>query len=175
MGLATVEALDPGSGERRLAPLWTVKESWYWEQVFPAGRDVIVEHRYRPGTGGSVGTGLAWPEYRESPEGQAMIAEYCADTAFLAGIDRLAARAGGGSATLPELRISYVLKTGANWRTPIGSFRLVVDKGAPENLVSFCGEGLRKIGPARFEMLKANWLPDRDLKVLIVKPAGSGF
>ena len=37
-------------------------------------------------------------------------------------------------------------------RSPIGRFRLVVDKGAPGNLVSFCGEGVRKISPTRFEM-----------------------
>jgi hypothetical protein len=51
---------------------------------------------------------------------------------------------------------------------------LVVDKGVPDNLVSFCGEGVRKIGPTRFEIRRRNWRPDRDLKVLIVKPAGSG-
>lgn len=173
MGLAAVKSSDPGTGARRLVPLWTVKETWYWEQLFPAGGDLVVEHRYRPGTGGSVGTALTIPEFRRSAEGRAMIAGYCADEGFLAGVDRLA-RAAGESASLPELRIGYILTTGANWRAPIGSFRLVVDKGAPENLVSFCGEGVRKIGPTRFEMRKTNWRPDRDLKVLIVKPAGSG-
>ena len=30
-----------------------VKETWHWEQVFPAGRDLVVEHSYAPGTGGT--------------------------------------------------------------------------------------------------------------------------
>ena len=77
-----------------------------------------------------------------------MIRDYCVDPAFLAGLDRLRRR----SPATPEQRIGYVLTTGGNWRSPIGDFRLVVDKGAPANLVSFCGEGVRKISPTRFEM-----------------------
>lgn len=171
-GLADVEEYDAGRGlERHLAPMWTVKETWYWDQVFPAGRALTVEHRYRPGTGGSVGTPLTVAGFRASPEGRAMIARYCIDQAFLAGIDRLASRSGGADgATLPEERIGYVLTTGARWRAPIGRFRLVVDKGAEANLVSFCAEGVRKISPTRFEAVRTNWRPTRDLAVLIVKP-----
>jgi Domain of unknown function (DUF4424) len=171
VGLAAIDEYDDGHGwERHLVPAWTVKETWHWQQAFPAGRDLIVEHSYRPGTGGSVGTGLAMPEFRASPEGRRMIAEYCVDAAFLAGVDRLASRAGG---TVPEQRMGYVLTTGGNWRSPIGAFRLVVDKGAARNLLSFCGEGVRKISPTRFEVRRSNWRPDRDLKVLIVTPGGS--
>lgn len=153
----------------QLAPAWTVKESWYWQQVFPAGRDLVVEHRYVPGTGGSVDAVLSLPEFRSSPEGRAMIGDYCADRAFLAGLDRLHRRG-----ATPEQRIGYILTTGGHWRSPIGDFRLVVDKGAPSNLVSFCGEGVRKISPTRFEMRKKNWRPDRDLKVLIVQAQPPG-
>lgn len=153
----------------RLAPDWTVRERWYWDQTFPAGRDLVVEHHYSPGTGGSVDAALALPGFRTSPEGRAMIRDYCVDPAFLAGLDRLSRRGGG----LPEQRIGYILTTGANWRSPIGRFRLVVDKGSARNLVSFCGEGVRKISPTRFEMVRTNWRPDRDLKVLIVAPGGN--
>jgi len=150
-----------------LAPDWAVRERWYWEQIFPAGRDLAVEHLYAPGTGGSVDAALALPGFRASPEGRAMMSDYCVDSAFLAGLDRLYRRGGG----LPEMRLGYILTTGGNWRSPIGRFRLVVDKGAPANLVSFCGEDVRKISPTRFEMVKTNWRPERDLKVLIVTPA----
>jgi hypothetical protein len=152
-------------------PRWTVRETWHWEQVFPVGRDLVVEHRYTPGTGASVGTGLTNLEFRRSPDGRATIRDYCIDAAFLAGLDRLARQAGGEYPALPEQRVGYVLKTGANWRAPIGDFRLVVDKGSPANLLSFCGEGVRKISATQFEMRRRNWRPDRDLKVLIVGPA----
>ncbi|MBV8686064.1 MAG: DUF4424 family protein [Alphaproteobacteria bacterium] len=169
LGLAAVDEYDDGHGwERHLVPAWTERETWHWEQAFPAGRDLVVEHRYVPGTGGSVGSGLALREFRASSEGRRTIERYCADGAFLAGLDRLARRAGG---IVPEQRIGYVLTTGANWRAPIGRFRLVVDKGAPDNLVSFCAEGVRKISPTRFELVRTNWRPDRDLDVMIVLPA----
>jgi hypothetical protein len=172
IGLAGVDEYDVGKGmERHLYPLWTVAETWYWEQVFPAGRDLRVEHDYRPGTGGSVGTALAEPDFRRSPEGRQMIARYCADATFLAGIDRLRRAATPEYPILPEQRVSYILTTGANWRAPIGDFRLVVDKGAPENLLSFCGEGVRKISPTQFEIRRSHWRPDKDLHVLIVAPA----
>jgi hypothetical protein len=78
----------------------------------------------------------------------------------------------GGEAggLLPETTVGYILKTGANWRSPIRNFRLVVDKGSPDNIVSFCGTGIRKISPTQFEMQRTNWRPDRDLRVLILQP-----
>ena len=165
LGLIEVDEYDAGQGWRRdPVPAWTVRETWHWEQVFPAGRDLRVEHEYTPGTGGSVDVALARPEYRSSPEGRREQADYCTDRAFLAALDR-AARA----APVSERRVRYILTTGGNWRSPIGDFRLVVDKGRPENMVSFCGSGLRRISPTQFEMRRRNWRPDRDLAVLIVE------
>jgi hypothetical protein len=45
----------------------------------------------------------------------------------------------------------------------------VVDKGAPANLVSFCGECVKKIAPTRFEMRKTDYTPDGNFSVLILK------
>ena len=59
----------------------------------------------------------------------------------------------------------------SNWAGPIKDFRLVVDKGSPDNLVSFCGQGVRRIGPTQFEMKKSDFTPQQDLAVLILKPA----
>jgi len=170
--LAEPDESDDGHGTKRhLAPAWTLRETWYWEQTFPAGRDLHVEHSYAPGTGGSVGTMLASTASRAEPEGRRMIADYCVDSAFLTAIDRRAAATHAEFAVLPEKRIHYILTTGGNWAAPIGRFRLVVDKGSPDNLVSFCGNGIRKVSPTQFEMVKTNWRPERDLKVLIVEPA----
>jgi len=180
---ALYRALDalPGAARARLAalglvangrPMWTVKETWYWEQVFPTGRDLAVEHRYRPGLGGTVATALGSREVRQSDYGREMIARYCIDADFLATVERFAARSEGGMAPFAEDWLSYVLTTGANWRAPIADFRLVVDKGDPRNLVSFCGEGVRRISPTRFELRRRNWRPDRDLHVLFLHPTG---
>jgi len=171
LGLVTAEEGGrQGAGNRQLNAVWTVRQAYHWTQLFPAGRDLVVEHRYVPGTGGSVETPLADPAFRRTAEGRAYGATYCADAAFLAGVDRLAQSARGAERALPELRVSYVLKTGANWRAPIGDFRLVVDKGTPANLISFCADGVRKISATQFEVRHRNWLPDRDLDILIVQP-----
>ena len=170
LGLVDVDEYDQGQGmERHWVPMWTLRDTWYWQQVFPAGRDLVVDHRYRPGAGSSAGTPLAFRDYRASADGRAEAAFYCADADFLASLDRLT-RAGGEGTELPDYRIDYILTTGGNWRAPIGDFRLVVDKGSPRNLVSFCETGVRRIGPTRFEVRHRNWRPARDLHVLIVQP-----
>jgi hypothetical protein len=168
LAIGLVEPFDDPRAGRTLSPIWTVRETWYWEQVFPAGRELSVEHRYRPGAGGSLGTGLASPALGESEEGRRTITRYCIDSAFLAAVDRIVQRQGAGYVS--EHNVSYILTTGAGWASPIGEFRLVVDKGRPDNLVSFCGEGVRRISPTRFEMRRRNWRPDRDLHVLILEP-----
>jgi len=185
---AALAALAPADQERLVAlgvarhpelapeavmPAWTVRETWYWEQVFPAGRDVVVEHSYQPATGGIVVAQLADPEHWDSDYAQAAIRRYCVDRRFLDAVRRGAARAGHGSA-YDELRVGYILRTGASWRAPIRDFRLVVDKGDPRNLVSFCGQGVRRIDDRRFEIRRRNWRPDRDLDILVMRPLFAG-
>ncbi len=170
LGLAGQEEYDAGQGmEKHLIPLWTVEDRYWWTQAFPAGRDVRIDHRYVPGAGGSVESLIAFPQYRDLPERRAMIADYCIDTAFITAVDKRR-NTGLEGPMMPQRTIEYILTTGANWAKPIGDFRLVVDKGKPRNLVSFCGKGVRKISPIQFEMRKSNWRPTRDLKVLIIEP-----
>ena len=168
LGLALLDEYDAGKGwEKHFNPAWILKTTFHWEQTFPAGREIVVEHSYRPATGGSVGTiinakGVAYEDFME------MHIRYCIDKAFVAGVER--AQGTADYAPFTEQRIAYVLKTGGNWAGPIGDFRMVIDKGAPANLVSFCASGVRKIGPTTFEVRKTNWTPDRDLSILILKP-----
>ena len=145
----------------------------YSDAAFPAGRDLVVEHRYTPAVGGTVATGLTHPEFREGEGMREMAARYCIDSDFLAAVDRAVARTGEERPTFDEQWIGYILTTGGNWRGPIGDFRLVVDKGDPDYLVSFCGEGVRRISPTQFEMRRRNWRPDRDLDILILRPWGT--
>ena len=150
-----------------LAPLWTLKTTHYWTQVFPAGRVLDVDHRYIPAIGGSVGSAFGDPDLMESEWFHEDRTRYCADPAFIAAARRKRER----GEYLTETWIDYVLTTGANWAEPIGDFRLVVDKGSAANLVSFCGDGVRRIGPTQFEIRRRNFTPDRDLAVLILTGA----
>ena len=170
MGLAGEEEYDAGKGvEKHLIPLWTIEDRYWWTQAFPAGRDIRIDHRYVPGAGGSVESFIAFPEYRNTPEARATIAKYCVDKTTIAAVDKRRDKGLEGP-LMPQRTVEYILTTGANWAKPIGDFRLVVDKGKPGNLVSFCGDGVRKITPTQFEMRKRNWRPTLDLEVLILEP-----
>jgi hypothetical protein len=172
LGLAGEEEYDDdGKGmKKHLIPLWAVRDTWHWTQRFPAGREIRVEHRYIPGAGGSVESAIAFPQFRHTADSKWAINRYCIDTSFLRSVDRLSSKDEMQGPRMPDRRIDYILTTGANWRSPIGDFRLVVDKGKPGNLVSFCETGVRQIGPTLFEARHKNWRPTRDLHVLIIEP-----
>ena len=147
-----------------LVPLWTLKTTHYWTQVFPAGRELDVRHQYTPAVGGAAYSLFGDPDMEGGEHASEDAARYCADDAFRAGARRMRER----GLYLSETWVDYILTTGANWAEPIGEFRLVVDKGSSRNLVSFCGEGVRKIGPTRFEIRRRNYTPTQDLSVLIL-------
>lgn len=151
-----------------IVPAWNLVTHVTGRQVFPAGKTVEVTHRYVPLAGGSVGGGLD-PEGRKEEHFAAKAGEYCIDRAFLSAFDRrLGPKPAGERRFYMEHWLRYILSSGGNWRGPIGSFRLVVDKGRADNLVSFCMDGVKKIGPTQFEVRKKNFEPQRDIDVLIV-------
>jgi len=155
----------------RPVPAWDLATFFVREQRFPANSTITVEHEYVPMAGGSVGGALHKSVRQDSPEIlEAYREDYCVDGPFLRGVDRKLASAKPGFFTFySETWLGYVLTSGANWKGPIGDFRLVVDKGSPDNLVSFCMDGVTKIAPTRFEVRKTAFTPTRDLKILIAK------
>jgi hypothetical protein len=158
-------------GEPLYDPAWTLKTSVVREQTFPPGKPVSVEHRYRTSVGLSFDTvlreGLRQKKALDS-EVQRYKTKYCILDDFLKAVDKLAGSGEANKANILERRISYVLKTGANWAGPIKNFRLVVDKGQPDRIVSFCGDGVKKISATAFEMRASDFTPTRDLNIIMV-------
>jgi hypothetical protein len=148
-------------------PLWKLRVTVTREQTFPAGKTVTVSHRYRPLAGGSVGGALE-PDYRHESWHKEQVKKYCIEDSWFKAFDKRRAKTPGYS----EVWLGYVLTSGANWKGPIKDFRMVIDKGKPGSLVSFCAEGVRKISPTQFEVRKKNYEPDRDINVLIINWAG---
>ena len=133
---------------------------------FPAGREITVEHRYTPSVGATTGTRLQMDPI-EPADLSEYESRYCVDKRVPGRSSRRAGQAADlrhVGAPLFEKRIAYVLTTGANWAGPIGDFHLTVDKGSPDSLVSFCADGVKKIGPTLFEVRHANFTPARDLE-----------
>lgn len=156
-----------------LRPLWTVSTAFVRTQTFPPGKVVTVEHAYEPMIGGTVTSALdrdAREESMAGPDGYE--ARYCVDGPFLRGYDRRRYTADGGlnEAVMPvETWLSYVLATGANWKGPIKRFKLTVDKPGPQVLVSLCMDGLTRVSPTRFEVVKTDFEPTRDIDILMVE------
>jgi hypothetical protein len=148
---------------------WTLKTTFFWKQTFPAGREIDVEHSYTPSVGQSAGTEWGSASFAKDPGYAKGRAHYCVDDDFIASAARTT-KPGQDFPQMQEARIEYVLVTGANWKAPIGDFRMVVDKGGAANLISFCGEGVRKISPTQFEVRHTNFTPTRDVSILILQP-----
>lgn len=148
---------DPDQGG-----VWVLKTTYHWLQTFPAGRPIVVEHAYRPSVGATVATSVGTEYANEIKD------KYCVDKALTDTVIRAAKADKDGNAPWVDRWIDYVLVTGGNWKKPIGDFRLVVDKGSPKNLVSFCGSGVKKISPTQFEMRRTNWRPEKDLSILLL-------
>jgi hypothetical protein len=163
--------VDVGKGAHvEWVPLWTLRSKFWRKQVFPARKDLLVEQTYTPGTGSQSSLTFGAPDlgaaqvshYRET---------YCTDGPFTSAVQSVYRNANAPNPKVGafEEYLSYVIKSGANWAGPIGNFRLVVDKEDPQTLVSFCGDGVRKIGPTSFEMIAKDYTPQRDIDVLFIK------
>ena len=172
MGLVTPDEFDAGEGwEKHYWPAWTYKATYTWEGNFPAGETVEVVHTYKPSVGGTVGVSFLSEPYEDYDPATEYKTKYCTDEDFLDAVRAtMTSPDEPYSAPFTESWISYILTTGGNWGGgAISKFRLVVDKGSTDNLVSFCGEGIKKIGPTTFEMVKTDFWPDRELDILILE------
>jgi hypothetical protein len=151
------------------AAKWNLRTIVTRTQVFPAGKSTAVQHRYRPIAGGSV-AGPLEKSSRVQDWGREHGQMFCVEDAWYAAFDKVKEKRADADGVAPysEVYLGYVLSTGANWDGPIKDFRLVIDKGKPENLLSLCAEGVKKISPTQFEIRRKNFEPKDDLTILIV-------
>lgn len=167
-GLATFHDTEPPT------PAWSIIERYHWTQTFASGKEVTIEHRYHPAPPGGI---FVWPAQGAEldPYQHQLIATYCIDGPTQRAIGRLlhpptkAEYPGTGNAVL----LDYVLTTANTWKGPIGTFHLTIDKGRAGNILSLCIDGIRKTGPTTFEVDKKDFLPERDLRLLIVSALGN--
>lgn len=170
-GVLFIDTYDVGKGmEDHPTPYWSLKSTYWWRMTFPAGRSITVEHHYKPSVGATAGVNFFEDGFKGALHDE-YARRYCMDSDFEQAILRAMRRQGAQYPPFMENRISYVLTTGQNWAGPIGHFRLTLDKGATKNLLSFCGEDVRKTGPTTFEMTADDFYPDKDLDILILQPA----
>jgi Domain of unknown function (DUF4424) len=149
---------------------WSVILRYHWTQTFPANAVVKVSHDYENRSGGGI---LSWSHPPEDYM-QAVADQYCIDDGTSRALTKALARPPEADGQVYSVgmswNIAYVLRTANSWAGPIKRFKLTLDKGAPENIISLCAEGIKKTGPTTFVMEKTDFVPDRDLEILIAVP-----
>lgn len=151
--------------------LWSVVLRYHWPQRFPPGKDMLVEHSYDPAPPGGI---FVWPakEMDLDPYQQELIRDYCIDPPTRRGIVKRLHSPGRAemSGTGMAVYLNYVLTTANTWHGPIGKFHLTIDKGKTSSILSLCLDGIKKTGPTRFELVRENFRPREDLRLLFVSP-----
>lgn len=147
--------------EDSVSPAWSLKSTYYWQQNFPAKSPLAVTHTYTPAVGATF--------YYEGANDDGNLGRtYCIDSGTAKAIGKKIAAGSKDSPYLMQRTIEYILTTGSNWQGAIGDFRLVVDKGAPDAIVSFCMDGVKKISPTQFEVRKKDFYPTDELRILLL-------
>jgi hypothetical protein len=153
-------------------PKWTVRTRFYWEQHFPAGKTVVVEHSYKPVTGQAYFTQIDFKVKRGSHDDY-WKSKYCMDNRALANAGAMLAARKASNRNgwmLNAYSTDFILKTANNWKGGIGKFHLTIDKLKPENVLSLCWDGdLKRTGPSTFETTRANFAPTQELKFVVLQ------
>jgi hypothetical protein len=145
--------------DRRIEMHDGVGQLWithHWEQVFPRGRSIRIAHEYVPVAGGTFTDAGGHTKGEFECE---MSRTYCVGPTLMRVL------------TAREQfywAVHYVLTTGTHWKGPIKSFKLVIAKDAPEDKVSVCIPDTRRTSPTTFEVVRRDFVPTSDLKILFV-------
>jgi hypothetical protein len=129
----------------------------HWDQVFPRGRAVTIAHEYRPGAGSAFlgSAGNPTEAYRD------LVKEYCLGEKLLGSLTR-------GKREYVYRTVHYILTTGANWKGPIGRFKLTLVKGQPRDVISTCIADTRRVSDTTFEVVRESFTPTEDLRILFI-------
>ena len=143
---------------------------FHWTQTFPAGAEVRISHGYdnRPTKGN-----ISWKHGGNGEYHDLITRLYCVDEGTSKAMEQALnfLRDGKAESFGYAVYTDYVLRTANSWAGPIGKFRLTLDKGDPGNVISLCIDGVTRTGPTTFVVEKTDFVPDRDLEILVVEPS----
>jgi hypothetical protein len=175
MNLGAIQTGEPADDAYPF-PNWRLVTLYYWTQIFPPGKDVLIQHSYQPISTMSEGfniqaydpktlkllpqviRGSAQARY---PEGADNLKQYCMTDVFFETAKTKTA--------FQTYTIDFILKTANAWHKPIGEFTLVLQTDDPENMVSICMDGIKQTSETSFEVTKYNFAPNEDLKIFFLK------
>ncbi|MDP3652790.1 MAG: DUF4424 family protein [Rhodoferax sp.] len=163
--------------EKNRDPQWRMIETYYWEQTFPAGREIEVQHDYKPLVGstynapyqnGHLVTEELPTAFKSGSDPDPK--EACMDDALRKSLIKRAQTLGEGRNAIwvwaSFQDVEYILGTGRNWKGPIGQFTLRIKKESPDQVVSLCFPGKpKKIDPLTIEFTEKDFIPQDRLVV----------
>ena len=155
-----------GTGNRGWWADWTMRVQFYWTQRFPANGKVELEQSFRPVVGGSY--------IVAQDSGESSIKPYCGTAQDLERIAEVKKRhpvRQDGEATLYEQQIDYILTTANNWKGSIHQFRTSVQTESDEDILLTCTGGFKRTTPTQYELLRRDFRPEQELRLLILHPA----
>lgn len=156
-------------------PGWKVAETFYWEQMFPAGKEINIQHEYPH----FVGTSYSFPYQKQQQSSAtlpipATVSTHLQDEACLDDVTRQAIEAKARSLAANGAKdvwiilkdVEYVLGTGRNWKGSIGNFNLQISKDSPDQIVSLCfpGKG-NNVSPTTLEFSQIDYVPQDSLVI----------
>ncbi|WNV06517.1 DUF4424 family protein [Candidatus Methylospira mobilis] len=164
------------AGANTPPPPWSVAATAFWEQAFPAQKEIEIEHEYQPFAGVvfnapyQVFNGKVTEDPRKiiTPWGKDPN-EACLDEGTRKALTKRIkslVKKGAVSVWVTLNDIEYVLGTGRNWKGPINDFTLQIEKESPDQLVSLCFPGKpKKINPTLVEFSHSSFMPQDKLVI----------
>ncbi|MIG38907.1 hypothetical protein AHW95_12645 [Salmonella enterica subsp. enterica] len=137
-----------------------VQQYFIWQQRFPAGKEIIIHHSYTPSQSGGVPLSL-----------EDITGDKCLTSVTRKALKRLDAgikyKNEDGSANIGWSELSYILKTGANWKDGvISDFTLRIHKKSENEVIAPCfSYPLKQIDPLTLEFKQKNFKPDENLDI----------
>ena len=160
---AVIEKLG---GNLQQFPPWNVATTMIWQQTFPAGKEVVVEHSYAPIVGAVYTVPFFEGSFSDSP--WIPLQTETADEACLDEMTRQSirkkvrahAKKNTEQVCVTLHHVEYILGTGRNWKGPIGEFTLRIEKETPDQIISLCFPGKPKeISPTVYEFHQRDFVP----------------
>lgn len=167
-------------------PLWQKQIHYHWLQTFPKGKEVKIEHSYRPARGSFFFEHQANRLPMEMLIEQLLsrgewIAKFCPWQSisitdnFIPWIIREFQQTSKSTEnlTLMFYEVDYILTTGANWEGPIRDFTITIEypkDGTVASCWPFDQNKIKDIGSNKIQFHQKDFKPDQDLKILFGVP-----
>ncbi|MDO1581254.1 DUF4424 family protein [Rhizobium oryzicola] len=162
-----IEAQSMGSATDDYIPIWTLRSAYWWKANFPAGKTVHISYRYKPSLGRSLEI-LFMQQGKPAYKFKETSARYCMQQAFLKTAADLSKTNPVEEPAHRPAWISYDGASAPHWNRLPSKYKVTIDKGKPENYVSFCGSGAKQTSPTTYVLEPKGEDAFKDLDVLFL-------